>query len=675
MITNGNLGMKNTWFSIKAKADDDKSAKISIHDEIGDFGVSANQFMAELEDLGEDIENIHLSVHSPGGSVLDGWAIYNRLKEHPAKVSAKVEGFAGSMASVILLAADEREMPENSWQMIHYPHAGVHGTAQDMSDFAESLDKIEKGIVSAYSKRTGLSEDDVRGMLKKETFMDAAESVAKGFADSVTNSFKAAACASEWRDKLPKNLPKGLAIDGKAKAKPEPKKPASQPESKIQPTKEMETTQEPKAKVEAPAVNLKDIRDQERGRIAEINAIGQRFKVDEKAINDAVDKETSVQAFRAEVMDGFDPSAFNLTNVEGSGHSAKIDDPEVNKFSVMKAIREMSEKGKVSGLEAECQQELEKRFVAATGNAPAGLLLPANVTHGNSQGPGSIRAAQTAGTTTGGGYTVATETRGIIEYLEDYMLLPELGVTFLRDLTGNVEFPRNTASYTVADDAETDAISYTDAVFGQISLSPKRVGGGTKVSKQLMIQSSTDIEQWVRRRLGQDMAKKMDRNGIIGAGGDAPTGVLSASGTTAYTFQVGNSLHKNTLDMWKDLRDNNAASATACWLSEPGITVDWMDTPKVASTDSKFVADGNPRDGLSVLNYAFKDHTDVTANKVVFGDFSYCMAAFWGGIDLVVDPYSSKDQGLVEVFANAFADIDLEQPSAFVIGDNGTTHA
>ena len=91
--------MKNSWYSIQAKG---AEAKISIHDEIGLYGVDAKTFMAELDAL-EGVEAINLSIHSPGGDVIEGWAMYNKLVDHPAHVTAKVEGFAGSIASVILI--------------------------------------------------------------------------------------------------------------------------------------------------------------------------------------------------------------------------------------------------------------------------------------------------------------------------------------------------------------------------------------------------------------------------------------------------------------------------------------------------------------------------------------------------------------------------------------------
>ena len=99
-----------------------------------------------------------------------------------------------------------------------------------------------------------------------------------------------------------------------------------------------------------------------------------------------------------------------------------------------------------------------------------------------------------------------------------------------------------------------------------------------------------------------------------------------------------------------------------------------MATPKESGQASN-VIDENPNRNQRVLGYEYFDHTDITANKTVIRSFDKLLICLWGGIDLVVDPYSSKNSGTVELFANAFADAALEQPSAFVIGDNGTTHA
>lgn len=183
-----------TWYQIQAKANNPKSAEVSIHDEIGLWGVSASAFMRDLKAMG-DVDDIHLSIHSPGGDVLDGWAIYNALRNSKARITARVEGLAASMASVILMAADEIQIPKNAYVMIHNPWGMAIGDAEEMRDTAALLDKLQGGLVRAYSDRTGNDESDIRAWMDAETWMDGEEAVERGFAtvllDEVAMSAKA----------------------------------------------------------------------------------------------------------------------------------------------------------------------------------------------------------------------------------------------------------------------------------------------------------------------------------------------------------------------------------------------------------------------------------------------------------------------------------------------------
>jgi ATP-dependent Clp endopeptidase proteolytic subunit ClpP len=183
-----------TWYQIQAKANNPKSAEVSIHDEIGLWGISASAFMRDLKAMG-DVDDIHLSIHSPGGDVLDGWAIYNALRNSKARITARVEGLAASMASVILMAADEIQIPKNAYVMIHNPWGMAVGDAEEMRDTAALLDKLQGGLVRAYSDRTGNDESDIRAWMDAETWMDGEEAVERGFAtvllDEVAMSAKA----------------------------------------------------------------------------------------------------------------------------------------------------------------------------------------------------------------------------------------------------------------------------------------------------------------------------------------------------------------------------------------------------------------------------------------------------------------------------------------------------
>lgn len=187
----------NTWFRMKAKADT-KSADIYIYDEIGGWGVSARQFSKELLALG-DISEINLHIHSPGGEVFDGIAIYNQLKGHDAKITVYIDGLAASMASVIAMVGDTVIMPKNAMMMIHKPWGVAWGDADEMRDYADLLDKLENVLIPAYVAKTGKSAEEIAALLEEETWMNGDECLSLGFADQLTEPVQAMACITSKR--------------------------------------------------------------------------------------------------------------------------------------------------------------------------------------------------------------------------------------------------------------------------------------------------------------------------------------------------------------------------------------------------------------------------------------------------------------------------------------------
>lgn len=182
--------MKKTWYSVKALTASG-AAEISIYDEIGFLGVTAKDFITDLKAI--SAKDITLFINSPGGSVFDGLAIYNAIRQHPANVTVKVMGVAASAASFIAMAGDKIVMPENAFLMVHNPMGGVFGNAQEMRDWADTLDKIAASLIGIYVSRTGKSEDEIKSLLDAETWLTASEAVEMGFADEVLAEMKIAA--------------------------------------------------------------------------------------------------------------------------------------------------------------------------------------------------------------------------------------------------------------------------------------------------------------------------------------------------------------------------------------------------------------------------------------------------------------------------------------------------
>ncbi|WP_420959218.1 ClpP-like prohead protease/major capsid protein fusion protein [Enterobacter asburiae] len=191
------------------QASSENEAEIYIYDEIGYWGVTAKQFVANLKALG-DVTHIKLHINSPGGDVFDGIAIFNALKFHGAAITVYIDGLAASMASVIAMVGNPVIMPENTMMMIHKPWGFAGGDADDMRDYADLLDKVESVLIPAYAQKTGKSLEEIAAMLEDETWMNGNECVELGFADQVTPSLQAMACIHSKRieefEKMPKSI-------------------------------------------------------------------------------------------------------------------------------------------------------------------------------------------------------------------------------------------------------------------------------------------------------------------------------------------------------------------------------------------------------------------------------------------------------------------------------------
>ncbi|HGN1327908.1 TPA: ClpP-like prohead protease/major capsid protein fusion protein [Proteus mirabilis] len=198
---------QKSWFRMQAK--EDQTADIYIYDEIGGWGISARRFTEDLISLG-NLSHINLHIHSPGGEVFDGIAIYNQLKNHSATITVYIDGLAASMASVIAMVGDTVIMPKNAMMMIHKPWGVSWGDANDMREYADLLDKLENVLIPAYVAKTGKTTEEITAMLEQETWLDGDECVEHGFADKVIEPVKAMASLTSKRIEEFSSMPSAI---------------------------------------------------------------------------------------------------------------------------------------------------------------------------------------------------------------------------------------------------------------------------------------------------------------------------------------------------------------------------------------------------------------------------------------------------------------------------------
>ncbi|WP_195496259.1 MULTISPECIES: ClpP-like prohead protease/major capsid protein fusion protein [Proteus] len=217
---------QKSWFRMQAK--EDQTVDIYIYDEIGGWGISARRFTEDLISLG-NLSHINLHIHSPGGEVFDGIAIYNQLKNHSATITVYIDGLAASMASVIAMVGDTVIMPKNAMMMIHKPWGVSWGDANDMREYADLLDKLENVLIPAYVAKTGKTTEEITAMLEQETWLDGDECVEHGFADKVIEPVKAMASLTSKRIEEFSSMPSAIKNQIKPKNTTSPTQPHPTP--------------------------------------------------------------------------------------------------------------------------------------------------------------------------------------------------------------------------------------------------------------------------------------------------------------------------------------------------------------------------------------------------------------------------------------------------------------
>lgn len=186
-----------------------KEATVYLYDIIGEDwfgGVSAKEFVPQLNAL--QVDTIHLRINSPGGDVFDGRAIASALKNHSAKVIAHIDGQAASAATYVALAADEVEIAEGGFFMIHNAWTLTMGNASDLDATSALLRKIDASIVADYQQKTGKDAKQIAQWMDETTWFTAEEALQQGFVDRIAEGQKAA--KNQWNLAAYGNAPAAL---------------------------------------------------------------------------------------------------------------------------------------------------------------------------------------------------------------------------------------------------------------------------------------------------------------------------------------------------------------------------------------------------------------------------------------------------------------------------------
>lgn len=231
---------KKLGFKVQASGD---TITIDIFDAIGGDpffggGVSDKEVRMAL-DANPNASTVRVRLNSEGGDVFQGMAIYNALRAHPGKKIVEVDTVAASIASIIMLAGDERRITDTGFVMIHNPSAMfLQGTADDLRSKADLLDSIKENMVSIYAERTGQKTAKIVEAMDEETWMNAEEAKAKGFVHKIMSP-SAIAARADWNfakfNKIPQSL---MSIVANAQSATQTNEDATAPSAPVQNSKE-----------------------------------------------------------------------------------------------------------------------------------------------------------------------------------------------------------------------------------------------------------------------------------------------------------------------------------------------------------------------------------------------------------------------------------------------------
>jgi HK97 family phage major capsid protein/HK97 family phage prohead protease len=432
----------------------------------------------------------------------------------------------------------------------------------------------------------------------------------------------------------------------------------------------------------------KEAREHEQSRVKAINTIAQTFQRTPEEVAEAVSKGTSEHDFRVMVMNDLAKRGhFKLTPVRSGEGDLGLTDDETRSFSFVRALRALANPDDKGFQE---QAAFEREVSAASVKAShreiqgVGLRVPFEILQRSLVSPevNAQRAMQllnkralNASQFSAGGALVATDllTSSFIELLRKANVLEQLGATSLTGLVGDVAIPRMSGAstaYWITPEGGDNTPS--QQAFDQLGFTPKTLGAYTEFTRQLLMQSSLDVEGLVRMDLAKVMGLEQSRVCLYGSGADGqPRGIFNTTGIATQNFAAAN-VGGVAQPSYPELVAMETALGNAdVVFSNPGYAVSNAQRGYM-KTALKVAAGTYPvyiwEQGGEVNGYRTAVSNQVLNDALFFANWADLVIAMWGGFDLIMDPYTKALSGGIRVIVHQSMDIGVRHPQSFCVG-------
>jgi HK97 family phage major capsid protein len=458
----------------------------------------------------------------------------------------------------------------------------------------------------------------------------------------------------------------------------------------------------PTEKVEAQPVDHKRAAEQataqERQRMRDITTLGAKFGKAKEA-EAAIEAGTAYDAFRETVF----------TNLEKSG-ALKIAEPgeigltkkEVQQFrftNLIAATLFPDDVGvrKLAGFEMACARAAADKREDGKADRAGAFCIPVDVLssplgmsadQARAAADMAIARAMAAGrmgqrdlvvgTATAGGHLVATDllASSFIDLLVNQLSVMRMGATMLTGLQGNIAIPRATAGSTGYWVAENGAPTESQQAFDQIALTPKTVGAFVDYSRRMLLQSSISVEAFVRMDIARTIALMIDLGALNGSGSsNQPRGVMNTVGIGSVAGGT-NGLAPtwdHIVDLESALATVNAPTGSLGYLTNAKVRGRLKKTQQFSGTNGRAVWEGNELNGYAatvsnqVPSNLTKGSASGVCSAILFGNWSDLIIGMWGGLDIMLDPYTGATAGTRRVVALQDVDVTVRYAQSFAM--------
>jgi len=388
---------------------------------------------------------------------------------------------------------------------------------------------------------------------------------------------------------------------------------------------------------------------------AQIIELGGRHNQSEMAAR-AIKEGKTIEEFRGELLEKI--GSDRALEKQDIGMTQK----EVKRFSLIKAIRAMANPNDARAQrEAAFEFEVARAAADAYGRTPQGIMLPVDVLRNWKRDLNSNDDAAL--------FTDDFRGNDFIDVLRNASSVMQAGARMLTGLSGDVKIPKKTAASTAGwISTEGGAASESEMTVGTVSMVPRNLGAFTDLTRQLMLQSSLDVEALIRDDLAQALALAIDKAGLEGTGSSGqPTGILSTSGVNTVTaFAAAVPTFAEVVTLETALAEDNALMGNLAYIL-PASMYGGLKTKEKATGTAQFVVEP----GNTINGYRAIVSNQATAGNLYFGNFSDLLIGMWAGLDILVDPYTSSTSGTVRIVALQTVDVAVRHAVSFAYGNDG----